>query len=126
MKMRSKKRFNCMKLEFNTKYSKNVDVADLEKQGIFITPPMGSDTDYLFKIQIADNQAIVGFPKFTTIGIGFLREDKDWNTNLPYQCDAETIYEHIKINKGCKVRKATCIKAIKMIQDAAKFLMEKN
>lgn len=78
------------------------------------------DEDYwLYRVELSDKQAIVGFPKFSTIGIGFQVED-DWNTNLPYTSSAEDIYEHIKHNKADKrIRKPDCITAIRMIQEAA-------
>ena len=65
------------------------------------------------------------FPKFSTIGIGFVQED-DWNTNLPYTSTTETIYNHIKHNKKYKqITKAQVIKAIKMLQKAAKEFKER-
>jgi len=40
---------------------------------------------------------------------------------LPYECDAEQIYEHIKCNKKYKeITKEQCIEAIKMIQEAVR------
>lgn len=83
-----------------------------------ITPPL--DEDYwLFRVAVSKQQAVVGFPKFSTIGIGFQYEE-DWNTNLPYQCDTEEIYEHIEHNRGDpRISKEVCIRAIGLIQEAA-------
>lgn len=65
---------------------------------VSITPPI--DEDYwAYRVRLSDSQAIVGFPKFGTIGIGFAVEE-DWNTNLPYTCDTDQIFEHIAHNKG--------------------------
>jgi hypothetical protein len=97
---------------------------------VMITPPL--DEDYwLFRVKVSDKQAIVGFPKFFTIGIGFQHEDFDWNTNLPYQANAEEILAHIWKNARRKrQRKAdtplrsVCLKAIQLIQDAAKRCRE--
>jgi len=94
-----------------------------DKQGIVIpgvlavTPAL--DEDYWFmRVPLTDKQAIVAFPKFSTYGIGFQHED-DWNTNLPYVCGAEEIYDHIKHNKGnSSIRRERCLKAIRMLQEA--------
>jgi hypothetical protein len=85
---------------------------------LMLTPPI--DEDYwLFRVRLSEQQAIVGFPKFTTIGIGFAVED-DWNTNLPYTCSTSRIYNHIKHNKGDKsISWRDCQKAICMVQGAA-------
>ena len=83
-----------------------------------------SDTDeFLFVVRLFKNQSIVAFPKFSScIGIGFY-EEEDYNTNLPYQCKAEEIYEHIKCNKKYKeIKKKDCIKAIEKIQTACRVL----
>lgn len=111
-----------MKVEFNTnlfelddKYSKSL----LANGKIMITPPI-DDGYWLFRVAVSDIQAIVCFPKFGTFGIGFQIEE-DWNTNLPYLCDTEKIYNHIKHNKGDdKISDAVCVEAIKMLQDACK------
>src|SRR5258708_977625 len=65
---------------------------------VMMTPPI--DEDYwAFRVRLSEKQAIVGFPKFFTVGIGFAREE-DWNTNLAYTCTADEIYDHIAHNKG--------------------------
>lgn len=95
-----------------------------EKRMIMITPPIGSGY-WLFRVPLSKKQAILGFPKFMTIGIGFEKED-DWNTNLPFSCDTDKIYDHISHNKGDdSISKEDCIKAIEMIQAAAKVYKEK-
>lgn len=93
--------------------------ADFGGGALAMTPPI--DEDYwLYRVRLSDTQAIVGFPKFSTIGIGFAREE-DWNTNLPYTCSAEDIWRHIAHNKGDDaIPDASCLAAIRMIQDAAK------
>jgi hypothetical protein len=85
---------------------------------VLLTPPI--DEDYWqFRVRLTDQQSIVGFPKFTTIGIGFAVED-DWNTNLPYTCSAEQIYDHIEHNKGDDtISREDCLAAIRLIQAAA-------
>lgn len=85
---------------------------------VSITPPI--DEDYWeFRVRLSETQAIVGFPKFFTIGIGFAVED-DWNTNLPYTCTAEQIYDHIEHNKGDDaISREDCLEAIRIVQAAA-------
>jgi hypothetical protein len=86
---------------------------------LMITPPI--DEDYwLFRVKLFEDQAVVGFPKYNTIGIGFAQEE-DWNTNLPYTCDAEKIYNHISHNKKySEITEEQCLEAIRMIQGMAK------
>lgn len=55
---------------------------------VMFTPPL-DDEYWLFRVKLTDKQAIVGFPKFGTIGIGFQVEDYDWNTNLPFSCEPQ-------------------------------------
>ena len=90
-------------------------------RGIMITPPLDEDYWY-WRVQLGDNgQAILGFPKFTTIGIGFAQEQEDWNTNLPFPCSARKIFEHIKPNKGDEAISDTdCIEAIELVREAAR------
>ena len=90
---------------------------------LMITPPL--DEDYwLFRVKLHEDQAIVGFPKFGTIGIGFAQEE-DWNTNLPYTCPAEQIYNHIKHNKKYdQISDEQCLEAVRMVQEAAKQFKE--
>jgi hypothetical protein len=82
-----------------------------------ITLPL--DEDYwLFRVKLYEEQAILGFPKFGTIGIGFAQE-KDWNTNLPYTCEPLMIYDHIKHNKKYdEITDEQCLEAIRAIQEA--------
>jgi hypothetical protein len=86
---------------------------------VMITPPL--DEDYWeYRVQLSPLQAIVGFPKFMTIGIGFAREE-DWNTNLPYLCGTEQIFQHIAHNKGDDgISDDTVREAIRLIQEAVR------
>ncbi len=107
-------------LEVNKKYiDGNTTNFKIGKTTIMITPPI--DEDYWqFRVKVDKEQAIVGFPKFNTIGIAFAKED-DWNTNLPYNSSTDEIWEHIKVNKYfASISDEDCIKAIKMVQNAAK------
>lgn len=87
---------------------------------VVMTPNI--DDDYwTYRVAVSDKQAIVGFPKFGTIGIGFQKEE-DWNTNLPYTCETDEIYNHILHNRtaaGDDPDWRLCVVAIDMIQKAA-------
>ncbi len=86
--------------------------------GVMIAPPV-DETYWAYRVRLSDRQAILGFPKFFTIGIGFAVED-DWNTNLPYSASAEAIFGHIARNKGDDaISDADCIAAIRLVQQAA-------
>lgn len=88
-----------------------------EHVAIAITPPLDEDF-WSYRVKVSDRQAVVGFPKFFTIGIGFA-EEEDWNTNFPYTCDADEIFEHIKHNKGDEsIADEDVREAIRLIQAA--------
>lgn len=84
-----------------------------------ITPTI--DEDYWeYRVRLTEKQAVVGFPKFMTIGIGFAVEE-DWNTNFPYTVDAEETFQHIKCNKGDDAISDDDVRAaIVLIQEAVK------
>jgi hypothetical protein len=113
-----------MKLEMNKNIIKIFEKHVQEAQNARILLGGTCDEeDILFKVTLYKEQALIAFPKFTTIGIGFVVEEDDWNTNLPYTCDAEAIYNHIKINKKYKeITKQNCIQAIQLLQQACKLL----
>jgi hypothetical protein len=82
-----------------------------------LTPPVGEDY-WAYRVRVGDGQAIVAFPKFMTIGVGFAKEE-DWNTNLPWTTAAKEIFDHISHNKGDdSITDADCVRAIEMIQAA--------
>lgn len=104
-----------MELVLETKQQDNETVVI---GSISLTPAI--DEDYwMWRVRLNDKQAIVGFPKFSTVGIGFAVEE-DWNTNLPYTCSAEQIYDHIEHNKADDaISRENCLTAIRLIQEAA-------
>jgi len=65
---------------------------------VLFTPPVSADY-WAYRVRVAEGQAVLGFGKFGTIGIGFAVED-DWNTNLPYTQDTDAIVNHIWHNRG--------------------------
>lgn len=82
-----------------------------------LTPPIGKDY-WLFRVKLAEDQAILGFKKFSTIGIGFALEE-DWNTNLPYTVETEKIFQHIAHNKGDEaITDERVVEAIRLVQAA--------
>lgn len=98
---------------------KNMDTVEdksLVAPSLMLTPPLDGETYWVYRVQLSDEQAILAFPKFLTLGIGFKNEE-DWNTNLPYTGEAGKIFQHIRRNKGSdSIGDADCIRAIEMIQ----------
>lgn len=85
---------------------------------LVLTPPISEDY-WAYRVLVADGQAVLGFPKFSTIGVGFAVEE-DWNTNLPYWCETEVIYKHVAHNRGTpELSREVCMRAIELIQAAA-------
>jgi hypothetical protein len=83
--------------------------------GLVLLAPLVEQDYWIYRVALSPQQAILAFPKFFTIGVGFAIEE-DWNTNLPYTCKAEQIYEH---NKGDdSISGEDCLTAIRMIQTA--------
>ena len=109
-----------MQIEYNSKVFKNTGNIG---NGVMVTPPI--DKDYwMMRVPLSDKQAIVCFPKFGVVGIGFQNEE-DWNTNLPSSCDAKEIFKHIKHNKGDEsIPNDDCIKAIQILQAAIQQLRD--
>jgi len=90
---------------------------------LMVTPPI-SEEFWLARVRVGkDGQALVCFPKFNTVGIGFAREE-DWNTNLPYTCPAEEILAHIEHNKGEEIPDPECLVAIRQLQGFAAGFIE--
>jgi hypothetical protein len=93
---------------------------------IMMTPDINEDY-WIMRVKLYKDQAIVAFPKFSLIGVGFAIEKGSWNTNLPYQMSADSLYKHIEVNKHYKaLTKERCLEAIKLIQKAcAQYEREK-
>lgn len=106
-----------LELEFRNEFKPAASTFQVGNTQVMITPPISEDY-WVFRIKLYKDQALIAFPKFTTLGIGFAIED-DWNTNLPYRTDAIGIYNHIKHNKLYKqISKQMCIDAITILQKA--------
>ena len=87
---------------------------------VLLTPAI--DEDYWqYRVIVGEHQAVVGFPKFGLIGIGFAVEEEDWNVNLPHGTPPEKLFAHIKKNKGDKnIPDERCIEAIRLIDQAVR------
>lgn len=115
-----------LNVEINTKFLKGKDTLKVGNTVIMYTPPLNEDY-WIIRVKVSDTQAIVGFPKFGLVGIGFAVEDADWNTNLPSGCEANQIFNHIKENKGDDlIPDERCIKAIRLVQKTAKMFANTN
>lgn len=102
-------------LEVKDQNNKTVVLGD-----VGLMTPFVHEGYWKYRVRVSEKQAVVGFPKFSTIGIGFAVEE-DWNTNFPYTVDAAAIYDHIEHNKGDdSISRERVIRAIEMIQDAVR------
>lgn len=107
-----------MALEFNEKFVEQSTKMKTDDGGTIEFSPVVYDEYYLFRVHLYKDQYLLAFPKFGTLGIGFALED-DWNTNLPYICDTDKIYDHIKCNKKYKeIKKRDVINAINELKAA--------
>jgi hypothetical protein len=109
---------NTLTLERKTQGDESPVYGD-ENVTVVVTPPI--DEDYWsYRVMLSDTQAIVGFPKFGTIGIGFAVED-DWNLNFPYSVETDRIFDHISRNKGDDgISDDDVREAIRLVQQAAR------
>ena len=87
-----------LRLEVRNQADGTVRLGTAEGAAMMLTPAIGEDY-WTYRVMLGERQAVVGFPKFGTVGVGFAVED-DWNTNFPYTCDTEEIFDHIAHNKG--------------------------
>ncbi len=86
-----------------------------------LTTPDIEEEYWTYRVKLSDTQAVLGFPKFFTTGIGFAVEE-DWNINLPWTSDATDIFSHIRHNKGDdSIPDEDVISAIRMIQEAVRL-----
>jgi hypothetical protein len=110
-----------LQLEVNKKFAPTAKDLGIIADGlVMMTPAVGEKDFWMFRVKVSKAQAVIGFPKFGTVGIGFEKEEADWNTNLPYSVPTEDLFKHIKKNKGSKtIKDADCKEAIRMIQKAA-------
>lgn len=104
-----------MNIEVNASAVKDSPALNIGGGIVMITPAI-DESYWLMRVPVSDEQAIVCFPKFGVIGIGFQHEE-DWNTNLPSGCETKEIFNHISHNKGDdSISDEDCIKAIELLQ----------
>ena len=86
---------------------------------IMVCPPTSADY-WMFRVKLHKDQAVLGFPKYGLIGVGFAIE-KDWNTNLPTNSGVSSIVNHIKHNRKYKAITDDMIKeAVELIIEGKK------
>jgi hypothetical protein len=84
------------------------------------THPWADGVPWYYRVAVSDRQAVVGFPKFSTVGIGFEDEPGSLDLNLGYDRGTETIFRHVYSNKGdAAIADDACRQAISMVRDAA-------
>ncbi len=107
-------------LEVNEKFKQdNCDFVTPNGGIISVTTNISEDY-WVFRVKLYKDQAILTFPKFFQMGVGFAQEKK-WNKNSPSSFTAERIYKHIKANKKYRaITEAQCIEAINLIKEACK------
>jgi len=112
------KGWDAPKLQLERRGQDNETVVFGDEGQAWLSPIVGDDY-WSYRVVVGERQAILGFPKFTTIGIGFAFEE-DENVNLPYTFDTDRIWNHIRCNKGDEsILDEWCIEAIRLIQEAA-------
>lgn len=113
-----------MQVELNEKFKAAKDFISNGDKLVMITPHISADY-WIFRVNLLQDQAILAFPKFSTIGIGFAQE-QDWNTNLPYSCTSTEICDHIFHNKLYdEITKEQVLEAIELIQPFCKRFLGK-
>ncbi len=109
-----------MELEINKNCADKTGYFGNSDACVMVTPPIGEDY-WLFRVKIHKDQAVLGFPKFSMVGIGFAIEEEDWNTNLPSSTSTGAIVSHIKCNKKyAAITNKMIGEAINLIKQAVK------
>jgi hypothetical protein len=113
-------------VEYKKGFEPSKDCIKVGNGIIMFTPSINSEY-YIMRVVLYKNQALVAFPKFGLIGVGFAIEESNWNTNLPYQVPAERLYRHIRQNKKYRaITKAMCLEGLKLLQEACKKYEEEQ
>lgn len=117
-------RWGVKKLVLQVNQAKTIDATVTEFPGFMVMTP-DVTANWIARVDLGDN-ALIAFPKFGTVGIGFEQEE-DWNTNLPVSCDAVEIYDHIKHNKGStKIRRPKALAAIELLVKYGREYLEQR
>jgi hypothetical protein len=79
----------------------------------------GAEDYWTYRVDLTENQALIGFPKHGTIGIDFLHNRGE---DLPYTSDPEYLADFFapgRLEGGdTEISRAAVIRAIKMIREA--------
>lgn len=112
---------NTLVLERKAQADETQKYVDADGVVLGLVTPTLNEEYWAYRVRLTERQAVIGFPKFTTIGIGFAVEDEDWNTNLPWTVEATTIAGHIEKNKGDDaITRWDIVAAVTLIQDAVR------
>lgn len=119
-----------LEVEFNSKAVKNGPEIKTRTGSLIMITPAINESFWIARVRVSEKQAVVAFPKFGLIGVGFQKEEQDWNTNLPHSEPAERIFRHIKINKKVEGDEPpsdeTCIEAIKLLSSTIDKVLAKS
>lgn len=86
----------------------------------------GAHRGWLFRVDVGGGQAVIGFPKYTTIGVGFEQEPESGNTNLPYTTPAKALLNHSWCNRGgMTATPEEALRAFELVQEAAQEALGK-
>jgi hypothetical protein len=109
-----------LELEYRNEFKEITSSFQAGNIKVLITSPINKDY-WVFRVKLTKDQSVIAFPKFCTMGIGFAIES-DWNTNLPYDCTAKEIADHIWVNKKYKtITKSILIEAIEILIKACTY-----
>jgi len=102
-------------------------VFDSSGEFIFtVTPQSKGGRRWLFRVKLKYDQAILGFPKMGTIGIGFAKEE-DWDFNVPCEESVDVIFDNIKSNKRYSdISEREVREAIQMVKAVAQRYLEER
>ena len=102
-------------VEYKEGFQPSKDCINTGKVIIMFTPAINKEY-YIMRVVLYKDQALVAFPKFGLIGVGFAIEEGSWNTNLPYQVEAERLYKHIRRKALMISHDHVCLQGIYILQ----------
>ncbi len=111
-----------MKIIVNTTSWSAERQARADAAGLSITGEDRDDDDPMFCVPISNGQQVAAFPKLGTFGICLWDWLDDGNTNLPWDCEAEKILNHIYENSAVEVTRDEVREAILLLQAGVPWL----
>ncbi len=118
---RNQDKTGVMKIIVNTTSWSAERQARADAAGLSITGEEKGDDDPILCVPISNGQQVAAFPKFGTVGIS-LWDGLDGNTNLPWDCEAEKILNHIYENSAVEVTRDEVREAILLLQAGVPWL----